>query len=327
MMDKEKIIRECKKQNSTVLSFPDRGPWGSSTYRGNCSGYVQAFLIWKYKVQKMAELFAGSGTGYDISKDMEIAYAGVDLNPEPVRPGILCLDAIHDDVPDAFYGADFVFQHPPYGQEIGISYAGSMYDDPTGDLSKLDIGQMQWDTFIKTLNHITMKYYAAMSSGSRMGILMGDVRKNGHFYSMLKDIVKPGEVEQIIIKMQHNAFSNRGKDLTCIGNGKNPFIPLIHEYILILKKVGPYILHFEFPVKKDLDVRDSSCSTWKDVVYSVMKKIGTAASLNEIYSEIAGYKKTLDNPHWKDKVRQQLHLMQNSGMVTKVGYGVWCISA
>lgn len=56
----------------------ERGPWGLSSYRGNCSG-------WKYKVSKLAELFAGSGTGYDVCKDMNIQYIGADINPDPVR--------------------------------------------------------------------------------------------------------------------------------------------------------------------------------------------------------------------------------------------------
>lgn len=97
-MEKEKIIQELQKHDSTILNFPDRGPWGSSSYRGNCSGWIHAFLVWKYQVTKMAELFAGSGTGYDVAKDMGIAYSGADLNPIPVRPGIcpgLILDRCH----------------------------------------------------------------------------------------------------------------------------------------------------------------------------------------------------------------------------------------
>ena len=117
-MKREDIV--AKLEDSTVLSFPDRGPWGDKAYRGNCSGYVHAFLIWKYRIQKLAELFAGSGTGYDVAKDMGIDYTGADLNPTPVRPGILQVDAFRDDVPEAFYGADMVFMHPPYGAEIGI---------------------------------------------------------------------------------------------------------------------------------------------------------------------------------------------------------------
>lgn len=92
-MNKKDIVKVLEANDSTILSFSERGPWGDRKYRGNCSGYVQAFLIWRYKIQKIAELFAGSGTGYDVAKDMGIQYVGADLNPTPVRPGIIQVDA------------------------------------------------------------------------------------------------------------------------------------------------------------------------------------------------------------------------------------------
>ena len=92
-MTRKEIEKILEQNDSTVLSFKDRGPWGDNKYRGNCSGYIQAFLIWKYQVQRMAELFAGSGTGYDVCKDMGIGYFGADLNPNPVRPNICSIDA------------------------------------------------------------------------------------------------------------------------------------------------------------------------------------------------------------------------------------------
>ncbi len=320
-MNRLEIERELMKKDSTVLSFPDRGPWGDKNYRGNCSGWVQAFLIWKYRVKMLAELFAGSGTGYDVCKDMGIPYIGADLNPNSVRNGIINVNALTDEVPYEFCGADFIFMHPPYGKEINIPYAGSMYKDPTGELSKYDLGQMPWPEFIKNLNYIVMKYYAAMGSGSRMGILMGDVRRNGICHSMLTDIVKPGGLEQIIIKMQHNCNSD-GRAYA----HKN-FVPLVHEYILVLKKMAPYILDFQLPCRQELDIRDSISATWRDVVLACVKKLGGEASLDAIYAEIEGHKKCMTNPHWKDKVRQILQQLAHAGMASNIRRGVWLISA
>ena len=79
-MTRKEIEEILRKNDSTVLSYKDRGPWGNSKYRGNCSGYVQAFLIRKYQVERFAELFAGSGTGYDVCQDMGVGYFGADLN-------------------------------------------------------------------------------------------------------------------------------------------------------------------------------------------------------------------------------------------------------
>lgn len=318
-MTREEIIAKVSKNDTTVLSFEDRGPWGSSKYRGNCSGWIQAFLIWKYQVQKMAELFAGSGTGSDVCKDMRIDYIGADLNPNPVRSNILTVNAITDDVPEEFLGSDMVFMHPPYGAEIRIPYAGSMWKDETGTLSAQDLGQMQWDEFMKALNQVIMKYYASMDTGARMSILMGDVRRNG-LHSMLADIVKPGSLEQIIIKMQHNTTS--GRNATSYGGHKG-FVPLVHEYIMVLKKPGAYIIEFQLPTMYNTDIRDSKSATWRDVVYAVMEKVGEA-DLSTIYKEIDGHKKAQRNRHWKDKVRQTLQLHD---VFQSRGNGVWAFAA
>ena len=316
-MKKEEILREVSKNNSTLLSFPDRGPWGDNKWRGNCSGWIQAFLIWKYHVSKMAELFAGSGTGSDVARDMGIDYIGADLNPNPVRNNILSLDAIKDDVPEEFLGADMLFMHPPYGAEIGIPYAGSMFKDPTKELSKADLGQMEWDKFMKTLNSVIMKYYASMETGARMSILMGDVRRKGVCHSMLKDIVQPGQLDQIIIKAQHNCVSDGRK----YSNAN--FIPIVHEYIMVIKKLAPYIIDFSLPTKHEMDIRDSKAATWRDVVLAVMEKLGEA-DLDAIYSEIEGHEKAKKNPNWKAKVRQTL---QTSERCKNKARGVWAVAA
>lgn len=318
-MVRQDIEKELMKNDSTVLSFPDRGPWGNKQYRGNCSGWIQAFLVWKYKVEKMAELFSGSGTGYDVAKDMGINYVGADLNPNPVRPGILNVNAVTDEVPCEFFDADMIFMHPPYGKEINIPYAGNMYKDPTGELSKSDLGQMPWPQFIKALNEIVMKYYTAMAPGGRMAVLMGDVRRNGVCHSMFTDICKPGVLDQVIIKMQHNCVSD-GRTYS----SKN-FVPIVHEYIMVLKKLAPYLISFQLPQNYESDIRDSvKSATWKDVVAAVLRKLNRPASLAEIYSEIEGHKKCQTNDNWQAKIRQTLQIYP---IFKNVSTGVYAMAA
>lgn len=316
-MKRKDIEKELKLHDSTILSFPNRGPWGDSKYRGNCSGWIQASLISRYNVQKMAELFSGSGTGYDVAKDMGIAYVGADLNPTPVRPGILCVNAITDDVPEEFLDADLLFMHPPYGAEINIPYAGNMYKDPTGELSRSDLGQMSWDTFMNTLNKIIMKYYSAMEPGARMAILMGDVRRNGKCYSMLADMVKPGELDQILVKAQHNCVSD-GRTYA-----KRNFFLTEHEFLYVLKKVGGYIVTYKLPKRMDVDVRDSKASTWRDVVVAVMRDL-KEADLDTIYKKIEGHEKCKNNPHYKDKIRQ---VLQQCNLFVSSSRGRWAMAA
>ena len=316
-MNRKEIEAQLQKNNSTLLSFPDRGPWGDKKWRGNCSGWIQAFLIWKYHVEKMAELFAGSGTGSDVCCDMNIDYIGADLNPNPVRNNILSLDAIKEEVPEEFTSADMLFMHPPYSSLIRIPYAGSMFPDKDKSLSGSDLGQMDWDKFMKTLNQVIMKYYSAMENGSRMSILMGDVRRNGRCYSMLKDIVQPGQLDQIIIKAQHNCMS----DGRTYANAN--FVPIVHEYIMVIKKLAPYLIDFSLPQKHEMDIRDSKAATWRDVVYAVMDKLGES-DLEAIYSEIEGHEKAKSNPNWKAKVRQTLQMSERFQNKSR---GVWAMAA
>lgn len=51
-MKKEEIIRYVKEHaTGTILSFPDRGPWGSSKYRGNFSGWIPASILVRYRIK------------------------------------------------------------------------------------------------------------------------------------------------------------------------------------------------------------------------------------------------------------------------------------
>lgn len=37
---------------SSVVSFPDRGPWGKSNYRGNCTGHIVKGFVESYQRRK-----------------------------------------------------------------------------------------------------------------------------------------------------------------------------------------------------------------------------------------------------------------------------------
>ena len=185
------------------------------------------------------------------------------------------------------------------------------------DPKPYDLGQMDWDQFVKAMNKCLMKFYSAMDTGARMCVLMGDIKRNGRCYSMLRDICQPGVLENIVIKMQHNCVS----DARTYSNQN--FIPIIHEYIMILKKLAPYMMDYMLPQRHELDIRDSVNAPWRDVVAMALRKIGNKASLNDIYAEIEGHKKCDSNPHWKDKVRQTLQIYN---MFTSPERGVWAIA-
>lgn len=323
-MERKEIEKKLQENDSTVLSFPERGPWGNSHFRGNCSGWIHAFLIWKYRIQSMAEIFAGGGTGYDVCLDFGIPYVGIDLNPNPVRKDIVAMNILDDNIalPDGFYTSDMVFLHPPYPSINGIQYANSMWKDTTGCLQEYDIQNMTWEKGMRAVNHAIMRAYTAMQAGSYEAFLVGDVRKNGVFRSMLSEVVIPGQMQQMLVKMQHNTVSGRN-GITY--GGHKGFVPLAHELIVVVKKPSGYELTFLIPRDYKLDVRNSLNATWKDVIVAVLRKIGRAAHLDEIYKEVEGCQKCHNNPlYWKDKVRQ---VLQTYDIFQSCERGVWSIAS
>lgn len=314
-MEKKDILKVVRSNEGTVLSFPDRGPWGNNRYRGNCSGYIHAFLIDQYNVKYMGEMYAGGGTGYDVCEDMGISYVGADLNPSPVRPNIFVCNALEDEIPEEFSNSDFIFQHMPY-PEIGIRYAGSEYTDPDGRLVAQDIGQMSFEAGMLANNKVTLKLYNAMSPGAKMGILCGNIRRNGKYHDMMLSLALPGEILQNIVKMQHNCVSN-GRTYS-----RKNFVPIIHENLIILQKpcINYMQVGYILPRKITMDIRDSMSATWRDVIRSVLYSLGKVHYM-KIVESMRGHKKAESNHHLEEKVRQVLRAYPRS--FTAHGNGIY----
>src|SRR5574344_1807089 len=94
-------------------------------------------------------------------------------------------------------GADFVFSHPPYWDIVKYEYQRKDYS--INDLSN----NMSYEEFIKKLNIVNEKIYCSLVNGGRHATLIGDIRKNGVYYSILKDMKWFGDLESHIIKVQH----------------------------------------------------------------------------------------------------------------------------
>lgn len=207
---------------NSILSYPFRGPYGQANYRGNCTGYIIRDLLNFYKPQKFLECFAGGGTGYDVSR--ELGYSNsihLDLNDRFGNFNIL-----RDKLP---IGADFVFSHPPYWDIVKYSGAENVWGEypHVDDISHIG----DYNTFIHLLNKINKKIYNSMQIGGMHALLIGDVRKRGKYYSIIKDMEWYGEIEAHLIKTQHNTRSSNKAYYN------NNFIPIAHEHLLIFKKV------------------------------------------------------------------------------------------
>lgn len=319
-MDKNTILQELERHTDTVLSFPNRGPWGDSRYRGNCSGWIPAFFINKYKVKKLAEVFAGSGTTYDVCKDMGVQYVGIDLNPNPTRDGIIAMDILDDtvDLPNGFYDADMVFLHPPYPSINDVRYAGHMWKDLDGSGKLHDIQEMSFEDGMRSVNHAIIRAYNAMPKGSYEVCLVGEIRSHGQYRSMMQNLSIPGILHQTFIKIQHNTVSGR-RNYSC----NNDYALTGHEMIAVIKKPSGYELSIVIPRRYTMDIRDSKMATWKDVVMAAVRNLGGTQKNSDIYLEIENHEKAARNPNWKAKVRQTLQVLSQAGLIVHVAEGQW----
>lgn len=296
----------------SVVSYPDRGIGGKSSYRGNCSPHLIEDLIQQYKIKSLSDYMVGGGTTEDVCKRLGVQGTFLDLNRG--------FDLMTMDIPDR---PENIFWHPPYGSMI--VYSDSMYkaqviidqygfDPRVNDLSRAK----DWDDFVQKMNFCLLKQFSALERGGRMFTLMGDWKQKGRLYSMLCDIVKPGTTEQIIIKMQHN----------CVSDGRSysnqNFVPIVHEYCLVSRKDAALFFPVSLPKKVRMDVRDSKHITWRDIVASVLEDTGKSMTLEEIYAKIEGHKRCDANQNWKAKVRQTL---QNWAGFSHIDRGVWALAA
>lgn len=300
-----------KRRLTSVVSYPERGEGGRSDWRGNCSPKLIEDLIGFYQPSQICDYMCGSGTTKAAADTMGINSKIYDLHSG--------FDIMNCDIPER---SEFTFWHPPYWDIIKYSdvmYKASDVEAKFGynpcefDLSRI----REWDDFVKAMNYAMMKQFCALERGGRMAVLMGDIKRKGKLYSMLAEIVKPGTLEQIIIKMQHNCVSSR-----TAYSGR--FIPIEHEYLMIVKRDDQLIIPVMLSSNRKLDVRDAKCSLWRDVLAAVMETKRGSWSLHELYGELEGHKKTANNANWQAKVRQTLQM--HPELFCHDGRGMWSLA-
>ncbi|MFC1828059.1 hypothetical protein ACFL0O_00420 [Thermodesulfobacteriota bacterium] len=213
-------LYEENKELCSVVSYPDRGPWGDSRYRGNCTGYIVKDLVLRFKCRSVFDPAEGSGTVRDvvdgINKHLKqsIHYEGKDL-----KKG---WDILESSLPENKF--DMVWYHPPYWDII-------RYSNNPKDLSNCET----LHDFENKLNQSVERLSQTVKPGGIMAILIGDKRKSGNYYALFRTLLfnkKIGQLKALIIKIQHKCKSDR-----FFYNTNNPFlIPIKHEYCLIFQK-------------------------------------------------------------------------------------------
>lgn len=279
----------------SIVSYPDRGPYGLNSYRGNCSGLLIKDIIEQYHLKGLSDFMVGSGTTEDVVREAGIRGDFADLNRG--------FDMMSMDIPNR---AESIFWHPPYGDMIVYSneqYSAKEVERKTGlsaetiladDLSRCPT----WEEFVKKMNYCMMKQFSALEKGGRMFVLVGDMKRRGKLYSMLCDIIKPGTLEQVIIKAQHNCWSDRQT------YSNRNFVPIVHEYLLVTRKDEGLVIPVSWGTTKTYDMRSFTDQSWRDLVYSVIQENGGQMSLQELYDALKDSAKAKKNTHWQEKIRQ-----------------------
>lgn len=202
---------------TSVVSYPSRcSLWGDSRYRGNCDGRLFKNLILRYHARKVADPMMGSGTTRDVVAGLNrYKLAGVEYWGGDLRAGF---DLTKQELPGRY---DFLWLHPPYWDIVRYS------EDP-GDLS--NIGDYQH--FRNLLMTCLKRCYNALEPGGRMAVLIGDVRRQGKYKAIIRDVLNfpHGEIRSVIIKVQHNCTSDR----KTYGKLEDP--PIKHEYCVVWRK-------------------------------------------------------------------------------------------
>jgi DNA modification methylase len=172
----------------SVVSYPERGPYGSNKFRGNTSGLlIKDILLW-LKPKKVLDPMAGSYTTRDVCEELGIENVCLDL-----KQGF---NALEMDFLNEF---DLVFLHPPYWNIIRYS------QDPR-DLSNAPT----YKDFLNKLQTILSLSVRALKKNGYLVLLIGDFRKKGVYTCIARDIRDPENTRLIqeIIKIQHNVRSN-----------------------------------------------------------------------------------------------------------------------
>ena len=293
---------------NSVMSFPERGNYGNSNWRGNTSGYVIKELIQHFNPKLFVDACEGSGTSRDVCKEMGIEYVGLDL----YKGQDFTKDSILTQLPRP---ADICFTHPPYHDMI--AYSGSVYGKEilTGDTSHC----RNVEEFISKSQVMLMNQREATKEGGIYCTLIGDQRGGslgkGNFRSYQADFISmmpKDELLSVAIKLQHNCMSD-----TRVYSGS--FIPIMHEYLLIWKKRAKSLFAISFDIASELQSRVAT--TWRNAIRIVMMKL-QKADLNTIYNEIEKVAASLiaNNPNYKAKIRQTLQKHYNN-----VERGVWSL--
>lgn len=215
---RQELIRQhlqTRRDLTSLLRYPERGPWGEARYFGNCNGYVVLDLIDYFKPASVFDPMEGSGTTAEVCFDLKVDYEGRDL-----RSGF---DLLSSPLPERQF--DLIFWHPPY-------WPGHQYSDHPNDFSNAKGCR----DFLDRIRTGITRLKDLLAPAGHLAILIGDGRKQGIFYPIHSEIIQWNllPLETVLIKAGDHERRAR-----YFRYGPSRFIPTLHEYLLIFKSATP----------------------------------------------------------------------------------------
>ena len=204
----------------SILSYPNRGPWGKSSYPGNCSGFVIRDLIQHFKATHVADPCEGSGTTKDVCAELHLPYWGSDLRKGFDLAELPVMAA-------APFTPDLIILHPPYFKIV--RYSGHVWGDAPHprDLSH----EEDWGEYLRRLHRMVGNCVGSLAPGGRLALIIGDVRQGGAYYSAQAEVLhwhSPERIDSVMIKAQHHVRSDQ-----TVYNGR--LVRIMHEYVIVIR--------------------------------------------------------------------------------------------
>ncbi|WP_417447099.1 DNA adenine modification methylase [Kangiella sp.] len=289
----------------SVVSYPDRGHWGKSSYRGNCTGRIIKDFLESYMKRKdglVVDPSIGGGTSVDVAREMGLRFVGTDLHQG--------FNLLTDDLA-SYIGemAHVCWWHPPYAGML--KYSGVEWGEP----NKWDMSRMNLQDFTEALELAVMNIHDAVERGGVYGILMGNMRAKGTYYNLssLVERIAPGRLIDEVIKVQHNVKSDSS-------SYKGNFVRIAHEKLLVFAKRESSLFLIGSMEKRAAAMTGI---TWKAAVRRVLQG-NKILHLKDINDALEPYAKSRDNQHWQAKVRQ---VLQDERFFVRLKPGVYQLAA
>ena len=213
--ERQALIRQHLQSRSgltSLLRYPERGPWGDASYFGNCPGYLVVDLLDYFKPTSVFDPMEGSGTVAEVCFDLNVDYLGQDL-----RAGF---DLLSSSLPDRLF--DFIFWHPPY-------WPGHPYSEHPNDFSNAD----DYPDYLDRMQQGMVRLADRLTPNGHLVILIGDGRKQGVFFPIHAQLVEWSVLPLDMILIKDGDHTRRSRHYRY---GPTRFIPTLHEYVLIFKK-------------------------------------------------------------------------------------------